>query len=86
MARPSSWSSCKFEDTKPIRVPVVLADKLLTIAHQLEKGENNLVTKPSNFDLQQKARQILANSRSRDRAIIRRAFAELLGVSEDSLK
>jgi hypothetical protein len=32
------------------------------------------------------ARRILANSRSRDRAIIRRAFAELLAISEDDLK
>jgi hypothetical protein len=84
MARPSSWSSCKFEDTKLIRIPIKFADYLLTLAHQLERGEN--LTKLSKFDLQEQVRRIVASSRSRDRAIVRRAFAELLAISEDDLK
>lgn len=86
MARPSSWSSCTFAETKPIRVPSALADRLLTIAHELESGQDNSVTKLSKFDLREQARLIVANSRSRDKAVIRRAFAELLGISEDDLK
>src|SRR5436190_9662955 len=38
--RPSSWASgCKFEDTKLIRVPAAIADRLLEIAHRLDANE-----------------------------------------------
>jgi hypothetical protein len=38
--RKSGWvSGCKFEDTKLIRVPVTIADRLLEIAHKLDSGE-----------------------------------------------
>lgn len=37
--RRSSWASgCKFEDTKLIRVPAILADRLLEFAHELDRG------------------------------------------------
>ena len=36
--RPSSWKSgCRFEDTKLIRVPKVIADQVLEYAHQLDE-------------------------------------------------
>lgn len=35
---------------------------------------------------QEDARRILSNSRPRDKAVIRRAFAQLLSISEDDLK
>jgi hypothetical protein len=45
--RKTSWASgCKFEDTKIIRVPKAIADKLLDIAHKLdEEGSLDLVSK-----------------------------------------
>ena len=37
--RKTSWASgCKFEDTKIIRVPISIANKLLDIAHKLDEG------------------------------------------------
>ncbi len=37
--KPSSWESgCKFEDTKLIRVPKAISDRLLELAHDLDKG------------------------------------------------
>jgi predicted RNA-binding Zn-ribbon protein involved in translation (DUF1610 family) len=47
--RPSSWTSgCKFQDTKLIRVPFAIADKLLEIAHQLDAGEQLEIETESN--------------------------------------
>jgi hypothetical protein len=45
--RKTSWASgCKFEDTKIIRVPKAIADKLLDIAHKLDEGGSlDLVSK-----------------------------------------
>jgi hypothetical protein len=45
--RKTSWASgCKFEDTKIIRVPISIANKLLDIAHKLdERGSLDLDTK-----------------------------------------
>jgi hypothetical protein len=45
--RKSTWvSGCKFEDTKLIRVPVSISDKVLKIAHKLDSGESiDLVAK-----------------------------------------
>lgn len=38
--RPSTWKSgCKFEDTKLIRVPSAIADKVLKFAHELDDDE-----------------------------------------------
>ena len=38
--RPSTWASgCKFEDTKVIRVPKEIVDRLLEIAHKLDAKE-----------------------------------------------
>jgi hypothetical protein len=38
--RKSTWSSgCKFEQTKLIRVPSIISDKVLEIAHKLDSGE-----------------------------------------------
>lgn len=37
--RRSTWASgCKFEDTKVIRVPAAIADRVLAIAHHLDSG------------------------------------------------
>jgi hypothetical protein len=39
--RKSTWvSGCKFEDTKLIRVPSFISDKLLEIAHKIDSGED----------------------------------------------
>jgi len=39
--RKSTWTSgCKFEQTKLIRVPSNISDKVLEIAHKLDSGEN----------------------------------------------
>ena len=36
----SSWASgCGREETKPIRVPIAIAEKVLSIAHQLDEGK-----------------------------------------------
>lgn len=45
--RPSTWKSgCKFKDTKLIRVPAAISDKLLEIAHKLDANESiEFVTK-----------------------------------------
>ena len=38
--RKTTWvSGCKQEDTKPIRVPKVIAERLLEVAHKLDAGE-----------------------------------------------
>ena len=48
--RKSTWlSGCKFEQTKLIRVPSAIADKVLEIAHKLDSGETiDLETKSLN--------------------------------------
>jgi hypothetical protein len=48
--RKSSWiSGCKFEETKLIRVPIAISDRLLEIAHKLDNGEViDLVSKSNN--------------------------------------
>lgn len=39
--KPSSWSSgCKYEDTKLIRVPKAIGDKVLELAHKVDEGIN----------------------------------------------
>lgn len=38
--RKSTWvSGCKFEETKLIRVPIAISDRVLEIAHKLDNGE-----------------------------------------------
>lgn len=46
--RPSLWKSgCKFEDTKLIRVPFEIADRVLEYARRLDAGEiDEVSTKP----------------------------------------
>lgn len=48
--RKSTWvSGCKFEETKLIRVPIAISDRLLEIAHKLDSGESiDLVTESNN--------------------------------------
>ena len=48
--RKSTWvSGCKFEETKLIRVPIAISDRVLEIAHKLDNGESiDLVTKSNN--------------------------------------
>lgn len=73
--RKSTWTSgCKFEQTKLIRVPVAISDRLLEIAHVLDAGQtidlvsesnNEIVTKSicdksySQFELIEKGKQIV---------------------------
>jgi hypothetical protein len=91
--RKSSWvSGCKFEETKLIRVPVAVADRLLEIAHKLDSGEvidletksnNEIVTKS---ELIQKGKQIVADEsvvRMKDRGSVRKYFGLLLDVNRD---
>jgi hypothetical protein len=48
--RKSTWvSGCKFEQTKLIRVPIAISDRVLEIAHKLDNGESiDLVTESNN--------------------------------------
>jgi hypothetical protein len=48
--RKSTWvSGCKFEETKLIRVPIAISDRVLEIAHKLDSGENiDLVSESKN--------------------------------------
>jgi len=48
--RKSTWvSGCKFEETKLIRVPIAISDRVLEIAHKLDNGEViDLVTDSNN--------------------------------------
>lgn len=57
--RPSTWvSGCKFKDTKLIRVPKDVADRLLEIAHRMDAKEPlELVTK-SKASSKHKAKQL----------------------------
>lgn len=52
--KPSSWSSgCKYEDTKLIRVPKVIASKVLELAHKVDEGiDYEIVTKSLEEDNQ----------------------------------
>ena len=94
--RKSTWvSGCKFEDTKLIRVPVAIADRLLEIAHKLDSGETiDLETKSNDetvtkSELIQKGKQIVADEsvvRVKDRASVRKYFGLLLDVERDSFK
>lgn len=45
--KPSSWKSgCKYEDTKLIRVPKAIGDKVLELAHRVDEGiDYEIVTK-----------------------------------------
>lgn len=45
--KPSSWKSgCKYEDTKLIRVPKAIGDKVLELAHKVDEGiDYEIVTK-----------------------------------------
>lgn len=94
--RKSTWSSgCKFEDTKLIRVPVAIAERLLEIAHQIDSGQSiDLVPEPNNeivtkSNLIQKGKQIISDIsvvRAKDRASVRKYFALLLDVNRDLFK
>jgi len=48
--RKSTWvSGCKFEETKLIRVPIAISDRVLEIAHKLDNDEStDLVTESNN--------------------------------------
>lgn len=58
--RKTSWiSGCRFEDTKLIRVPKVLSDKLLEFAHRLDQSDNyELVTKSYLSELESKCKKL----------------------------
>lgn len=61
--RPSSWASgCKFEDTKLIRVPVAIADRLLEIAHKLDANENLEIVTKLNWELETETKSKRINS------------------------
>ena len=39
--RKSTWvSGCTFEETKLIRVPIAISDKVLEFAHKIDGGQN----------------------------------------------
>jgi hypothetical protein len=91
--RKTSWcSGCTFEKTKLIRVPIVLSDKLLELAHSLDSGEQVDIVTKSNDDtdiLIKRAKEILDDEsfiRSKDRYKHRKAFARLLNIDELFLK
>lgn len=63
--RKSTWKSgCKFEETKLIRVPNSIADKVLAIAHKIDAGEVlDLDTKPKEVNLAQSSQlELIGNS------------------------
>jgi hypothetical protein len=91
--RKTSWSSgCTFAETKLIRVPIVISDKLLELAHSLDSGEQiEIVTKSNEYDhvLIERAKEIINDSdfiRPKDRYKHRKAFARLLNVDEVQVK
>ncbi|HCF28434.1 MAG TPA: hypothetical protein DEV81_14805 [Cyanobacteria bacterium UBA11049] len=62
--RPTSWTSgVKFEETVLIRVPRLLKEKLLEIAHRLDAGESvDLVSSSDNKELEElKSKVLLAD-------------------------
>jgi hypothetical protein len=94
--RKSTWASgCTFEQTKLIRVPIAIADRLLEIAHTLDnsnildletKSKNETVTKS---ELITKAKQIILDEslvRLRDRSSVRKYFSLLLDVDRNLFK
>jgi hypothetical protein len=48
--RKSTWQSgCPFTETKLIRVPIAIAEKVLDIAHRLDAGETIDINTPSKY-------------------------------------
>lgn len=70
--RKSTWvSGCKFEDTKLIRVPVAIADRLLEIAHKLDSGiAIGLETESLREELESLKRQVNSQSEARQLELI----------------
>ena len=70
--RKSTWvSGCKFEDTKLIRVPVAIADRLLEIAHKLDSGMViGLETESLREELESLKRQVNSQSEARQLELI----------------
>jgi hypothetical protein len=70
--RKSTWvSGCKFEDTKLIRVPTAIANKLLEIAHKLDSGEIiDLETESLRDELENLKRQVTNQSEARQLELI----------------
>lgn len=69
--RKTTWiSGCKFEDTKIIRIPKMISNKVLEIAHKLDAGDIiDLDTKinileEENFRLKQELEKLEANVES----------------------
>jgi hypothetical protein len=85
--RKSSWKSgCSFEETKLIRVPSVIADQLLEIAHWLDNGGTiEKVTKSKPLQLEIVADAIL-EIETNSKGYTETAFAHLIGINRSTLK
>ena len=76
--RKTGWSSgCRFEDTKSIRVPKAIADRLLEIAHKIDEGykfelvSKSEVSDKSALDLETNSKEFLnlGNSPQREQQL-----------------
>lgn len=85
--RKSSWKSgCSFEETKLIRVPSVLADQLLALAHWLDNGGTvEKVTKSKPLQLELVADAIL-EIETNSKGYTETGFAQLIGINRSTLK
>jgi hypothetical protein len=92
--RKSSWASgCSIENTKLIRVPIAIADKVLESAHNIDAetllDKVNLIKAIDNQELIERAKLIINDEsfiRSKDRYKHRKAFARLLNIDESYFK
>jgi hypothetical protein len=81
--RPSTWKSgCKFSETKLIRVPAAIAEKVLEFAHKLESDDPlDLVTKSKGYsidEIKEAGKQAFLDTsvtrHGRDKGVIRRGI------------
>jgi hypothetical protein len=85
--RKSSWKSgCSFKETKLIRVPSLLADQMLEIAHWLDNGGTiEKVTKSNQLKLEVVPDAVL-EIETNSKGYTETAFAQLIGINRNTLK
>lgn len=86
--RKSSWKSgCSFKETKLIRIPSILADQVLEIAHWLDNGGLiEKVTKSNEPKLESLSNTILEIETNSKEEYTEAAFARLIGINRNTLK
>lgn len=85
--RKSTWKSgCRFEQTKLIRVPRLIADQMLEIAHWLDNGGTiEKVTKSNQLKLELLPDTVL-ETETNSKGYTETAFAQLIGINRNTLK